>query len=449
MALDNAYLLSQLMERSQMQSVDIFDLQSRNNVFSNTYNSDWSDHSTSMWWEPQNVQQERYWEPPHIQYAQPNSNSSIDYNQILNELNSLVQGSQNQAKETHQETYWQPYEDSYAPPQPSPQSSHPNSGISNYYKEVIQQLNSVEQGREAQPFQQDAFWRPIEDFYQAKKLAEWNSQFRQNAECMEQIQEQMVEDEPMDELLLLEEEEDAQGTAREEQPLPQPPNIPTPPHSSKVVPNLIISNFVPPNAPFPGRFMQSMKDEGKKDILDTFPTIHEEKVVEEHLEFIKEEIGVDHTATTFKMSNLNENIPCAFVECAATLEPILQPIGKPPTQIPIPTSINRVLHSSLQAPTQIQFGERVYMDLRTDLYSTPYKDPILECFEKHFVEDVLKFLLEHVGKPPTQNPKSFLTNMLLMSMIRAPTLEIQPLPEHFKYHHPFNDQLHAVGSIKA
>ena len=88
---------------------------------------------------------------------------------------------------------------------------------------------------------------------------------------------------------------------------------------------------------------------------------------------------MDHTATTFRMSNLNENIPCAFVECAATLEPILQPIGK----------------------------------------------------------------------PPTQNPKSFLTNMLLMSMIRAPTLEIQPLPEHFKYHHPFNDQLHAVGSIKA
>ena len=31
--------------------------QSRNNLFSNTYNSDWSDHSNSMWWEPQQVQQ--------------------------------------------------------------------------------------------------------------------------------------------------------------------------------------------------------------------------------------------------------------------------------------------------------------------------------------------------------------------------------------------------------
>ena len=112
MALDNASLLSQLMERSQMQSVDIFNLQSRNNVFSNTYNSDWSDHSNSMWWEPQHVQEEGYWQPyeefystpmqppqPHIQYAQPNLSSSIDYNQKLNELICLVQGSQNQVKE--------------------------------------------------------------------------------------------------------------------------------------------------------------------------------------------------------------------------------------------------------------------------------------------------------------------------------------------------------------
>ena len=120
MALDNASLLSQLMERSQMQRVDISNLQSRNNVFSNTYNSDWSDHSTSMWWEPQNVQQERYWEPPHIQYAQPNSSSSIDYNQILNELNSLVQGSQNQVKEAQQGEYWQPYKEFYTTPMQPP-----------------------------------------------------------------------------------------------------------------------------------------------------------------------------------------------------------------------------------------------------------------------------------------------------------------------------------------
>ncbi|KAM1785032.1 hypothetical protein ACFX12_037986 [Malus domestica] len=70
-----------------------------------------------MWWEAQQVQHEGYWQPyeefysgpmqppqPHIQYAQSNSDSSIDYNQILNELNSRVQGSQ-------QEEYLPPSEE--------------------------------------------------------------------------------------------------------------------------------------------------------------------------------------------------------------------------------------------------------------------------------------------------------------------------------------------------
>jgi len=105
MALDSASLLSQLMEEYQTQRVGTFDHnQSRNDVFSKSYNSDWSDHSNSIWWEPQHIQQEGYWQPyeefystsmhppqPHIQYAQPNSSSSIDYNQKLNELLCLVQ----------------------------------------------------------------------------------------------------------------------------------------------------------------------------------------------------------------------------------------------------------------------------------------------------------------------------------------------------------------------
>ncbi|KAM1391912.1 hypothetical protein ACFX2I_019569 [Malus domestica] len=107
--------LSQITERTTMQSVPTFD---------------WNDHSTSMWWESQRAQHEGYWQPYEefysrpMQYAQSNSGSSIDYNQILNELNSLVQGSQNQAKEAQQDAYWQPYEEFYTtpmqPPQPPP-----------------------------------------------------------------------------------------------------------------------------------------------------------------------------------------------------------------------------------------------------------------------------------------------------------------------------------------
>ena len=108
MALDNASLLSQLMERSQMQSVGTFDLQSRNNMFSNTYNSDWSDHSNSMWWEPQHVQEEGYW-PPYEEFystpmqppqpAQSNVGNSSDNDKIFQLLTTLTQGLQLQNKE--------------------------------------------------------------------------------------------------------------------------------------------------------------------------------------------------------------------------------------------------------------------------------------------------------------------------------------------------------------
>ena len=75
-------LLSQHIERTTMQSAPAYGVQgyqahqrpqrgwenvdtwgyqspnqSRNDVFSNTYNSDWIDHSNSMWWEPQQGQQ--------------------------------------------------------------------------------------------------------------------------------------------------------------------------------------------------------------------------------------------------------------------------------------------------------------------------------------------------------------------------------------------------------
>ena len=85
--------------------------QSRNDLFSNTYNSDWSNHSNSIWWEPQQAQHEGYWQlyeefyskpmhppqPPPQQF-QPNSGSSIDCDQILEILTTLTQEVQNQDK---------------------------------------------------------------------------------------------------------------------------------------------------------------------------------------------------------------------------------------------------------------------------------------------------------------------------------------------------------------
>ncbi|KAM1182000.1 hypothetical protein EV2_000556 [Malus domestica] len=101
--------------------------QSWDNIFSNAYNSDWKDYSDYI--EPQQFQQDGYWQQeeefysrpmqpsqPHIQYAQSNSGSSIDYDRIFDEINSLVQGSQSQAKGAQQDGYWQQSEEFYLTP---------------------------------------------------------------------------------------------------------------------------------------------------------------------------------------------------------------------------------------------------------------------------------------------------------------------------------------------
>ncbi|KAM2689988.1 hypothetical protein EV1_043221 [Malus domestica] len=81
--------------------------QSWDNMFSNAYNLDWRDYSDYI--EPQQFQQDGYWQQeeefhsrpmqpsqPHIQYAQSNSGSSIDYDRIFDEIYSLGQQNQNE-----------------------------------------------------------------------------------------------------------------------------------------------------------------------------------------------------------------------------------------------------------------------------------------------------------------------------------------------------------------
>ena len=302
-------LLSQHIERTTMQSAPAYGVQgyqahgrpqrgwenvdtwgyqspnqSRNDLFSNTYNSDWIDHSNSMWWEPQQGQHEAYWQPyeefysspmqPPPQQIQSNSGSSIDCKQILDELISLVQGSQTQAKEAQQEGYWQPYEEFYSmpmqPPQPPPQDAQTNSGSTMDNDQIIQLLTTLVQGQQNQ----------------AKKLGELRNQMGEIAEFMGQIQERSgmeVGDEPkmsessqnMDEQWLLEEEDDDKATASMEPPLPrpsidppplpQPSKAPTPSNSGKVVPYAILFNPVPPNVPIPCRFNE---EEGEKGIVE-------------------------------------------------------------------------------------------------------------------------------------------------------------------------------------
>ena len=100
----------------------------------------------------------------------------------------------------------------------------------------------------------------------------------------------------------------------------------------------------------------------------------------------------DCTATALKPPNLAENTPFEVVGSAATS---LQPIGKPPTPIPIPISNNRLLPSVVQVSNRVQGGGRVRVHLKKhnvpikkDNYPFPFKDPLHGRFEEHVVEKI-------------------------------------------------------------
>ncbi|KAM2523513.1 hypothetical protein PS1_030326 [Malus domestica] len=312
--------LSQIAERTTMQSVPTFGASYRQGYQANQCpQRDWSDHSTSMWWESQRAQHEGYWQPYEefysrpMPYAQSNSGSSIDYNQILNELNSLVQGSQNQAKEAQQDAYWQPYEEFYTtpiqPPQPPPQFSQTNSGTSLDNDMLNKLLTSLNQEVENQNKEMQN---------QATKTGELEEHIGQIMEFMAQIQEQSelsnstienskenfeihdaitlesgmeVGTSPKtskqiqgeDEQLLFEEEEDDKATTREEHPLPQPTLAPLPlpqplnapplSNTGKLGPIFVNSNPIPPNVPFPRRFFIPKPEESEKDIVEALSKV--------------------------------------------------------------------------------------------------------------------------------------------------------------------------------
>ncbi|KAM1566669.1 hypothetical protein ACFX11_045918 [Malus domestica] len=258
---------------------------------------------------------------------------------------------------------------------------------------------------------------------QAKKIGELEKQIGQIMEFMAQIQEQselsnstienLKEDfeihdaitlgsamevggEPktskpsqnMDEQLLLEEEENNKATAREEPPLPHPHMPSMPSTTTKVSLNSICPNPVSPNVFISCRIMQSKEEEGEKDIFETFPKNQEQEVDGECLEFIKED----------------------------TLE----------TKI----------------PKEVEFYDtRQVITLKTPNLANSH---IPATFKDVFV---IEFVLEQASKPSSPTSILLYTNLLIL-MIQAPTLEFKSLPDHVKYHRPFNDQFHDMGPIQ-
>ncbi|CAL2277455.1 unnamed protein product [Prunus armeniaca] len=115
--------------------------------------------------------------------------------------------------------------------------------------------------------------------------------------------------------LLLKEKEVDKATAREEQPLLQSHKAPTQPNSGKVVPNSTHSKPIPPNVPFPRRFMQSKKEENEKDILETFrkvqvniPLLDAIKQVPRYAKFLKELCTTRRRISNKEVVRVSENV---------------------------------------------------------------------------------------------------------------------------------------------
>ncbi|KAM1143423.1 hypothetical protein ACFX2B_031952 [Malus domestica] len=113
-----------------------------------------------------------------------------------------------------------------------------------------------------------------------------------------------------DEKMRSEEKEQGLPSARIEQSLPQPPT-----HPNSTTKGKLGSNSIPPNAPFPRRFMQSMKDEGDKDILDTFrkvqvniPLLDAIKQVPKYAKFLKELCTTKKKASNKEVVRVSENV---------------------------------------------------------------------------------------------------------------------------------------------
>ncbi|CAN6711676.1 unnamed protein product [Malus baccata var. baccata] len=118
-----------------------------------------------------------------------------------------------------------------------------------------------------------------------------------------------------DEMLQFEEEEQEQPTTRVEKPLPQPRKPSNSSNKGKEVPISIISNDIPPNVPFPLRFMQSKKEEAEKDILDTFrkvqvniPFLDAIKQVPRYAMFLKELCTTRKRISNKEVVKVSENV---------------------------------------------------------------------------------------------------------------------------------------------
>ncbi|KAM2731985.1 hypothetical protein FF1_034599 [Malus domestica] len=226
--------------------------QPRGDPFSNTYNPGWRDHPNLRWRDaPQYGQQSGFRQPPgffprpmapqpppQAQSSQTNPGTSLNDDKTYQLLTTMAQGMQNQAKE-----------------------------VNELKKQMGQMAEFLGQFRENGKLPSTTVVNPNGGFKTA------------NAIMLRSGKEVGADPTPPksgpkeDETLKSEEETPSPLTAKVAPPLPQAPMAPKPSNPStlgKMSLSLVNSNIIPPNVPFPSRFLQFKNEEEEKDVLETF-----------------------------------------------------------------------------------------------------------------------------------------------------------------------------------
>ncbi|CAN6686597.1 unnamed protein product [Malus baccata var. baccata] len=143
-----------------------------------------------------------------------------------------------------------------------------------------------------------------------------------------------------DEKLQIEEEENqAKATARVETPMLQPPKHSNSATIGKEGPIQVNSNVIPPNVPFPSRFLQAKNEEEEKDVLETFRKVHVTiplldaiKQIPKYVKFLKKLCTTRKRIREKEVVHVSENV-------SALLQRKLPPKCKDPGSFTIPCVI--------------------------------------------------------------------------------------------------------------
>ncbi|CAN6569165.1 unnamed protein product [Malus baccata var. baccata] len=265
------------------------------------------------------------------------------------------------------------------------------------------------------------------------------------------------------------EDEQSTPTSRVETPLPQVSNAPKPSNSAnkgKEVPILINSNIVPPNVPFPRRFMQSKKEETENDILETFrkvqvniPLLDAIKQVPRYAKFLKELCTTRKRISSKEVVKVNHLIfPADFYvlemaesDHSPTLPILLgQPFMKTArTKIDV---FNETLTIEFDGEVinfnlsdSIKYPSEDYSCFSIDVFASLAKDHFEQLNDDALELVIARGMNIQNNEAVTMHPHGMNDFSLALPsnedvIEMPPTLELKPLPSYLKYVFFGNDE---------